>query len=122
MEHVRSEAPREAVGLICGRLDGQVEHIFPLPNLAGEQAFFADPYAQYQAEKNIHRLNAVSLGYYHSHPGGGVNLSNEDRHFARRIDWTYLVVAITTSEPLDERAAAYRWVEGQLREIDLRII
>lgn len=92
-EHVRREAPREAVGLIAGAEPGHITAFEDLKNVAGPLAFFADSYSQFKAEKRIKELGLTVFGYYHSHPGGGVELSADDRSFARRTDWVYLVVA-----------------------------
>lgn len=119
INHARAEAPREAVGLIGGQPDGRIQHVCPLSNIAGPLAFLADPYEQYQAEKRFRVQNAVTLGYYHSHPGGGVDLSDDDRRFARRADWVYVVFAVGRNGAGIERAAAYRWMRGELREVDV---
>jgi len=117
VDHARAEAPREAVGLIGGQPEGRVQHVCPLDNIAGPFAFFADPYQQYQAERHLRAQQATVLGYYHSHPGGGVDLSDHDRHFARRTDWVYVVIAIGRNGGGTERTAAYRWIGGALREV-----
>jgi proteasome lid subunit RPN8/RPN11 len=124
LDHVWAEAPREAVGLLGGATLCQVEQICPLPNLAGPLRFFADPYAQYLAEQRIRAAKGVPLGYYHSHPGGGIELSEDDRHFARRRDWTYIVVATPWPGVLEAcltewRAAAYRWIGPILAPVPL---
>ena len=122
VDHARAEAPREAVGLIGGKRDGRMQYLYPLPNIAGPQAFFADPYAQYQAERCLGGHDAVPIGYYHSHPGGGLDLSEADRHFACRPDWVYVVVATGWHGEGTAHAAAYRLFSGELRQVSVVLV
>ena len=121
-EHALEDAPREAVGLLGGPTVGVVHKIAPLPNLAGPLAFFADPYAQFNAEKALRAESLIIVGYYHSHPGGGLALSNEDRLFASRRDWTYVLIATGLHGERKVRTAAYRWLNNDIREVPLILI
>jgi proteasome lid subunit RPN8/RPN11 len=119
VEHAETDAPVEAVGLLGGTETGEVRQVHPLPNVAGPLSFFADPYAQYEAERAIAEANLVTLGYYHSHPGGGLDLSAADKLFAKRRDWVYVVLVTASVGVSVTRGAAYRWIEGALREVPL---
>jgi proteasome lid subunit RPN8/RPN11 len=118
-EHAQTDASVEAVGLLGGTETGEVRQVHPLPNVAGPLSFFADPYAQYQAERAIAEADLITLGYYHSHPGGGLDLSAADKLFAQRRDWVYVVLATASVGGTVTRGAAYRWIEGVLREVPL---
>jgi proteasome lid subunit RPN8/RPN11 len=119
VRHAQADAPREAVGLLGGAGMGRIQQLRPLPNVAGPLAFFADPYAQYQAEKDLAAQDIVAVGYYHSHPGGGLSLSAEDRVFAQRRDWVYIVLATGWRGEGPTRGAAYRWIDGRIGEVSL---
>jgi proteasome lid subunit RPN8/RPN11 len=109
----REALPMEAVGLLGGRPDGRATLVLPLPNLAGARAFLADPYAQYQAEQALQQQGLVPLAVYHSHPGGGVELSEADRHFARAIPLVQVVIALDRPHRPDVELCAYR-VQGSV--------
>jgi proteasome lid subunit RPN8/RPN11 len=108
MEHARQSLPDEAVGLLGGLLLGstaEVKRVFPLPNLLGSRAFLADPYAQYQAERLLAEEDIVPLAVYHSHPGGGVQLSPTDHAFAVRRPLLQVVIALAREGLVDEMRA-----------------
>jgi len=90
--HARADAPREAVGIVGGTPDGHATRTIPLPNIAGPQAFLADPVAQYHALRELKRDGLQLIAIYHSHPGGGTNLSVADQVFAARWNCLHLVV------------------------------
>jgi len=118
-QHPQAEAPREAVGLLGGASRGVVEQVCPLPNIAGPLAFFADPYAQFRAEKRFRASTSIVVGYYHSHPGGGLDLSDSDRLFARRQDWLYLLLVTDFHGEQPVSGAAFRFLDGDLKEVPL---
>ena len=119
-DHAAHEAPREAVGLVAGPAPSQITQTRALINVAGPLAFFAEPYSQFTAEKSLRDAGLQVLGYYHSHPGGGVTLSAEDRHFATRTDWTYLVISTGwNGEPPHRITAWRRTPEGDFAAVPL---
>lgn len=63
-----------------------------MPNLAGPHEFFADPFAQYLAERRLSREGLSVIAIYHSHPGGGTELSDADRMAASRWNWAHIVI------------------------------
>jgi len=117
--HAQLEAPREAVGILGGAAFGVVDQIFPLTNIAGPLEFFADPYDQFQAERSICMGGSIGVGYYHSHPGGGVNLSNSDRFFAQRRDWVYLLLITNLLGTRPVSGAAFRYIGEELKRVSL---
>jgi proteasome lid subunit RPN8/RPN11 len=115
--HARREAPREAVGLIAGTSDGMAVASFELPNLGELDEFFADPYAQYQAEARIAAAGLQIIAIYHSHPGGGPDLSPSDRLGAERWSCAQVVIAPGHIPAERERIRAYRITEAGVDEL-----
>lgn len=123
LRHARAALPAEAVGVLGGRPDdGRAVVAVPLPNLAGTRpAFFADPRAQYEAEKELRRLGLTVLAAYHSHPGGGAALSPVDEAFAAYLPLAQVVIALARPRPPLEEMRAYRLEAGRTLEVELRI-
>jgi proteasome lid subunit RPN8/RPN11 len=92
VRHVTRAAPMEAVGIIGERADGRAHVVIELPNLTGPYEFFADPFAQYQAERRLSREGLSIVAIYHSHPGGGTELSVADRSAGARWNCAHIVV------------------------------
>jgi [CysO sulfur-carrier protein]-S-L-cysteine hydrolase len=106
VRHATEVMPDEAVGLLGGTADGTVRRWVPLPNLLGSTRFLADPYRQFQALRSLAAEGLTPLAVYHSHPGGGVGLSADDRSFASRLPYLQLVIALGPHQPT-VRIAAY---------------
>jgi proteasome lid subunit RPN8/RPN11 len=118
--HARREAPREAVGLIAGTSDGMAVASFELPNLGDRDEFFADPYAQYQAEVRIAAAGLRILAIYHSHPGGGTGLSLSDRLGARRWSCAQVVIVPGRTPAEPDRIHAYSKTKTGIDEVLIR--
>ena len=116
-EHARAADPYEAVGILGGTGDGRIVYVAPLPNLAADGAFLADPRAQFEAERALSRLKLIPLAAYHSHPGGTATLSHAD-HVLANPSLVQLVVALGRAGRVDMRA--YR-VGADVHEVPLRI-
>ena len=109
--HAQSSVPAEAVGMIGGDISGQAACAIHCKNLAGIGSFFVDPYSQYQALMQIRAGGHTPLAVYHSHPGGGVELSLLDQQFAVKVGLIQLVVALARPHLPDIELGAY-WVSG----------
>jgi proteasome lid subunit RPN8/RPN11 len=92
VRHVTRVAPAEAVGIIGELADGRAHVVIELPNLTGPDEFFADPFAQYQAERRLSREGLRIIAIYHSHPGGGTELSDADRLAGAQWNCAHIVV------------------------------
>lgn len=121
LAHARAALPFEAVGLLGGS-GSLVSRGIPLPNALGEKHFLADPYAQYRAMRDLQSAGMEVLAVYHSHPGGGVDLSDEDLRFARRMPWLQVVIAL--DRPDDPAIDVAVWVvsPSQAREAALDLL
>jgi proteasome lid subunit RPN8/RPN11 len=121
LDHAREALPMEAVGILGGHPSGHVFQAIPLPNLAGPRAFLADPRSQYEAERRLRRLGLALLAIYHSHPGGGAQLSPADRAFATHLPVVHVVIALARPRRAREQIRAYRIREGVTLEVGLRV-
>jgi [CysO sulfur-carrier protein]-S-L-cysteine hydrolase len=119
LDHAREALPMEAVGILGGHPNGRVFQAIPLPNLAGPRAFLADPRSQYEAERRLRRLGLALLAIYHSHPGGGAQLSPADRAFATHLPVVHVVIALARTWRPREQIRAYRIREGVALEVGL---
>jgi|GEM_PF-2189279 len=108
VRHAQVAAPMEAVGMVGGHANGRAVVVIELPNLAGPFEFFADPFAQYRAERRLAEAGLTLLAIYHSHPGGGLQLSSADVHFARRWPCAHIVVVPDATGQGRDGLRAYR--------------
>lgn len=106
--HLRSESPREGVGLWAGRL-GQVSRVIPLPNVDPKphQNYQADPAELLQALWGLEAAGLELLAIYHSHPSGPARPSPADRSKAY---WPvpYVILALESGQ-----VRAYRLPQGE---------
>lgn len=107
--------------MLGGTADGGVTLVLPLPNLIGSRAFLVDPFAQYTAERTLKRRGLILLAVYHSHPGGGAQLSPEDLAFAMDRPFLQIVIALAHEQRAGEEARAYRVSGGASVSVPLLI-
>jgi proteasome lid subunit RPN8/RPN11 len=113
--------PREAVGLLAGA-DGLASRQIALPNVLGEKHFLADPYAQFRALSQLSAEGLTLLAVYHSHPGGGVQLSALDLAFARRLPYLQLVIAIGRANRPAPEIAAYAMAGSSVQPVTIELV
>jgi proteasome lid subunit RPN8/RPN11 len=121
-EHVVAALPNEAVGLLGGPRRGLVSITIPLPNLAEPRRFFADPLAQYRAERRIGEMGYRTLAIYHSHPDGGPRLSRDDWLFARLQPGVVQVVVSIARPSDDPKIRAYQVRDGDVEEVVIDVL
>jgi proteasome lid subunit RPN8/RPN11 len=119
--HARANLPAEVVGLLGGPMPGYATLGIPLPNLAGQNAFLADPYAQFNGEQRLARLGLQLVAVYHSHPGGGAQLSPLDLIFARKRGCIQILIALERPDLHGEEIRAYRVIENMAVEVEVCI-
>lgn len=110
--HASDVFPLEAVGILGGN-GGHAYRRIPLPNVLGEKRFLAEPYAQFQALRQLSAEGMELLAVYHSHPAGGVQLSPDDLAFASRLPYLQLVIALGRPDTPAVEIAAYA-IEGHV--------
>jgi proteasome lid subunit RPN8/RPN11 len=116
--HARTAIPQEAVGLLGGNA-GRISVVRPLPNIGPRWTFLADPLAQYRAERALARAGTEMLGIYHSHPGGGVQLSPLDLVVAQHRSCIHVVVALNPEIGGGEVLRAYRVEDGDVSDVQI---
>jgi [CysO sulfur-carrier protein]-S-L-cysteine hydrolase len=100
----RERAPNEAVGMLGGNDQRAIVKCIRLPNSEAGPAYWADPFAQWQALRTFKGEGLVPVAVYHSHPEGGATLSAADRAFAARVNMPQIVIALNEGRA---RLAAY---------------
>ena len=117
-QHVASQAPLEACGLLVGTEDA-VEAVLKTRN--AEQSpvrFRIDPQEQYNAIKWMEAHNLDLLGIFHSHPSGPETVSPTDIAGA-----AYEVVHVVWSRSNQIWGARGFWIEnGQVTEVTLQVM
>lgn len=111
----------EAVGMIGGDREGVARLIIELPNLAGNDEFFADPFSQFQAEKRFSNEGLQVIAIYHSHPGGGLELSEADLVAAARWHCLQIVIVPELNPVENENMRCYR-VMDQNKFVEVKIM
>jgi proteasome lid subunit RPN8/RPN11 len=97
--HARSVYPREAVGLAGGPSAYHLTRAYPLTNIAADsREFLADPFEHWKALNQIREDGLIVCAAYHSHPDGGVGLSDKDRAFANSSQLIQVVVSVANAQ------------------------
>jgi proteasome lid subunit RPN8/RPN11 len=121
LSHARESRPKEAVGLLGGDAEGLVSLILPLPNIAtGNQAFIADPFAQYCALRRLQSDGLQLLAIYHSHPDGGAGPSERDLAYANSWACVHMIVVVGVQDDSIERLHAFRFADTGIEEVEIR--
>jgi proteasome lid subunit RPN8/RPN11 len=118
--HAGEALPNEAVGLLGG-VDQQVQRRIALPNVLGPYTFLVDPYAQYQALRQLQTAALQPLAIYHSHPAGGVRPSEDDLHFASRLPYVQVIIALGRPNNLRVEIAAFKVTGPMVRDVALDV-
>jgi [CysO sulfur-carrier protein]-S-L-cysteine hydrolase len=118
LQHVESQIPLEACGLLAGT-DNRVEEVIRIRNQAQSPVrFVMDPYEQLKAFDWIESNGLDLLGIFHSHPAGPEIASATDIAEA-----TYKVIHIIWSRRENRWQARGFWIDrGTASEVTLRII
>ncbi|MBZ9712075.1 MULTISPECIES: Mov34/MPN/PAD-1 family protein [Deinococcus] len=98
--HARAEAPRECVGVLGGRQEGETwaaQTLYPLPNIdpAPERAYLADPGHLLRAWRAMQAEGLDLVALYHSHPRGPAGPSATDQALAA-YPVPYLIADLST--------------------------
>jgi proteasome lid subunit RPN8/RPN11 len=117
-DHVESESPLEACGLLAG-INNRVENVILVRNQAQSPArFVMDPREQLKAFDWIETCGLELLGIFHSHPAGPDIASATDIAEA-----AYEVVHIIWSPNHNLWQARGFWIEnGRAIEVPVRIV
>lgn len=125
IEEARAAAPHEYIALIGGSGDRIAVTHRPLRNIASdpEKRFLADPYEQFQAERAFKQAGLLKIGICHSHPGGGVGLSDDDLRNIRSGSLVQMILAFDPrSAPGAERLGAFVLREGRPTRLPIKYV
>jgi proteasome lid subunit RPN8/RPN11 len=104
-----AEYPREACGLLLGRVEGVrrvVDLVHPARNLNVERAhdrYELDPRDQLAAERAARDGGREVLGVWHTHPDHPATPSETDRA-AAWSGWSYLILSVVRGELAELRS------------------
>jgi proteasome lid subunit RPN8/RPN11 len=117
-QHVASQAPLEACGLLAGKEDS-VETVLRVRNADQSPVRFRmDPLQQVRALAWIETHGLELVGIFHSHPSGPETVSPTDIAKA-----AYEVVQVIWSRKDQTWSAHGFWIEkGQATEVDLQVL
>jgi len=118
LQHVDSNIPLEACGLLAGT-DNRVKKVIEVRNQAqSPMRFLMDPYEQLKAFDWIESNGLDLIGIFHSHPAGPETASATDIAEA-----AYEVVHVIWSRIEDRWQARGFWIKnGNVSEVSLWII
>jgi proteasome lid subunit RPN8/RPN11 len=122
LAHAHLSLPMEAVGLLGGDERGMVMEVIPLTNVAGRGRFLADPLEQFEAERFLQSRNLLLLAVYHSHPGGGAQLSETDCSFACELSAFQVIVALARRHRQGDEIKAFRIIAGRPVPVRIRMV
>jgi len=111
LEHADEDAPREACGLMAGRIEGSVAHVASVhrtPNVAGAPrlAYEIDPETLLQTVETVEEHGLDVVGFYHSHPAGPAGPSRTDHEGTTWTGRHYLIASLARRPPTVD---AWRW-------------
>jgi len=116
VSHARSDAPKEACGLIAGRAGAlrliRCRNAHPTP----VNRYVIDAREQLAAFHDMDARGEELVAIYHSHPVSQPYPSPTDRAEAHYPDALYVLVSLRTGEA---EVHAYRISEGFVREVPL---
>ena len=119
VEHARAEAPAEACGLIAGA-QGLATRLYRIPNADPSiYRYNMEPRAQLRAIQDMDDRGWDLLAIYHSHTHTPAYPSPTDISLAFYPDVFYAIVTLQDAE--NPRIRAFRIVDGQVREVPVRI-
>jgi len=120
--HAVHDAPREACGLLIGRLDaagvGVVTQIVPVANVAAnaQTAYIMDEEVLARHLPALDRGELALLGFYHSHPASPPLPSSADVRCAAYPSSAYVIVSLRDADPI---IAAWRIAGDTVERIPL---
>lgn len=121
-QHARSNSKTEVCGVLVGREEGGcVEIEAGIPGINADQAgahvtFTQDTWEHIYKVKDRDYPNKRIVGWYHSHPGFGIFLSDHDTFIHKnffssptQIAWVY--------DPYSEEEGCFGWVNGRIERL-----
>jgi len=122
-DHVHSDVSREVGGVLVGTMDADtatVEAALPALRAVGRSAnvtFTHEVWEEILAVVDRDQLGRRIVGWYHSHPGFGVFLSDYDRFIHQGFFSDERMLALVV-DPKAGQAGWFGWQDGQIEQVD----
>ena len=143
IEHCQEEYPKEACGILAGRLgqqikdtgraeecesagtqeqEGEASKVLKMVNTSEspEVCYFMDPTEQLKVFKEMRHSGIEMIGIYHSHAGSPAYPSQRDCEMAFYPEAAYVIVSLQDFDSPVVRA--FKIAEGQIEEVGIRVI
>ena len=121
IEDAKKWRPQEACGLIAGVRPSSGRRLIPMENVkASETEYEMDPSRLIGVLRGLRNSGEELVAIYHSHPFGPARPSRSDIERAYYPEAVQLIVSL--ADPERPHAAAFRIVEGEVLEVELRVI
>ena len=118
IEHARTEAPNECVGIVTVR-DGVAQRVIRATNAAASPLRYElDPRELFRIHETIDDSGDDLGAIYHSHTRSAPEPSQTDINLAFYPEAVYIIVGLAGGEP-DVRA--FRIVDGEVRQTELEV-
>jgi proteasome lid subunit RPN8/RPN11 len=119
VEYARCSLPREACGLLVGA--GRADRFVPMENVTQSSTEYEmDPAALAGVFRELRTSGETLIAICHSHPFGPAAPSKRDVERAYYPEAAHLIVSL--ADPERPHSAAFRIVDGEALEIELRVI
>jgi proteasome lid subunit RPN8/RPN11 len=125
-KHSEREFPREAVGALIGKYANEkmeIEEIIELKNETTEnpaRRFFVSPESVYEIEMQCRAGGKEIVGWYHSHPNGSPDPSEEDLKNAFPF-YAYFIVSVVRGQAKEIKCWRLNATSNQFEECALGI-
>lgn len=122
-DHVHSDVSREVGGVLVGTMAGEaatVEAALPALRAIGRSAnvtFTHEVWEELLVRVDRDQPGRRIVGWYHSHPGFGVFLSDYDRFIHQEFFSDERMLALVV-DPKAGRAGWFGWRDGQIEQLD----
>ncbi|MFB6268528.1 MAG: desampylase [Halobacterium sp.] len=123
LDHARSDAPREACGVLVGREDGDAvvaDTVRRVPNVAEAPRlrYELDPEALLAIFEEAESTGRDVVGFYHSHPAGPARMSDTDREQASWPGYVYVLASLAARPPILD---AWTWTGDEFVREDVAV-
>lgn len=122
INHAKAAYPREGCGFIAGMKPSLAGGRFiPMTNVAkGASEFEMDPAELINALRDLRNAGEELVAIYHSHPHSSEKPSKIDVQRAYYPEAAHLIVSL--ADPDSPRIGAFRYVNGEVLEIEVHAI
>ena len=143
IQHCQDEYPKEACGILAGEpgqqisrtgsddgcelvgtqeQDGKVSKGYKMVNTSEtpDVCYFIDPTEQFRVFKEMRRSATEMIGIYHSHSTSPAYPSQRDCEMAFYPEAAYVIISLQDFD--NPVVRAFKIMEGQIEEVEIRVI